>query len=367
MWIVGVLANLCGQRVVGAGLASYARLGLQALLGEGGLHRRRELAERDPGHGILPAVAVDERHRRSVVTHRGAVGRDVVHLDRLVAQRELEASAVGLDLDGLQPGLTAEDAGGDHGLPALVVVHAQGEILDGVGLQLETLVPVLVHRAIDHLGDLLEAHRLDLAAAGTHREHAVAGVGVAGETVAEGLIDHGVLVVLVVPRVDGTSRVQREQEQRLGLGRRTGHIAALAEDRRGDVLGELLDGLDRTQPLVTDGGVDLVPVRVERREEVPGLRLVAAQDRLDDGRVDALLGLLEITIEVDVDVERHGLLPVALDADGDHRQLVVDVVLDVIDDLVGRAGGQDEQGAGGDPETLDMDRENGTRHDEHLS
>jgi hypothetical protein len=344
--------------------SSCARLGLRALLGEGGLHRRGELAERDPGHGVLPTVAVDERDRGPVVAHRGAVARDVVHLDRLVPQRELEAPAIGLDLDGLQTGLAAEDAGGDDRLPALVVVHTQGEVVDGVGLQLETLVPVLVHRAVDHLLDLLEADRLDLAGTGAHREHAVAGVGVAGETLTEGLVDHRILVVVVVPRVDGAGRIQRVQEQRLGLGRRTGHVAALAEDRRGDVLGELLDGLDGSQPRVADGGVDLVPVRVERREEVPRLRLVAAQDRLDDGRVDALLGLLEVTVEVVVDVERHGLLPVALDADGDHRQLVVDVVLDVLDDLVGRAGGENEEKSGGDPELLGMNGGNGTRHDE---
>jgi len=303
---------------------------------------------RHEGDGVLASVVVDEGGGLVVGADHGAVvGAGVLELGQLSGGHQLHL-AVGVDGgDGLHDLLAVQLAGRDQRVDVVAVVGADGEVVDLEAIGQLVVLPGAV-LAVQQLADRLAGQGGDLVGALEQRDQVLADDAVAGHQI-EGLVDDDVVRGLVVPGVGDAIAVGPDEHEDAGVVGTAGQVAVLGEDLLGQTAGELLDGLVCGEQLGTYGDVELGAHVADEVEEVPVLALVAAEDGLHELRRDGLV------VDGLAGVHHHGLLVVLADGRGDQRALVGHFLLDVVEDLLGRAA-DEQEGEGADGEALDVGR-----------
>ena len=301
----------------------------------------REHGDRHAGDLVLATVVVDVGRQVHVgvdADQRAPGCGLLVEHGGVGGEHDLAVVAVDHDGQDLLDGLVVVDARGHDHVVAGVELDAQHEVVD-LAVQDGVVRPDGLD-AVDGVHDLVARERGEQAGVELQRDDRVAGEAVAGDVRAEGLGQDRERTGLVVEAHDEALGVRADQQHGGGvLGGGVDH-AAVGVDLGGEVDGVLLDGLAGGQELGADDHVDLLAQVVEGVEEVPAREVDRVQHGLQQRGRDGVLDRLDVAGDA-VDVDHHGTLGVVADAGADDGTLVFDHA-QVFEDLLARAGGQDE-------------------------
>jgi hypothetical protein len=340
------------QRVVaGHNATSLARLGLCGLRSQKrALDVGREQVRGDVGDLVVDTIVVDEDGGLRTEPDDRAEARELdTELGGGTGLLDGDLSVLLEDGQHLDTQLAVVDAG-DRDRENVVDLLPDREVTDlDVVAQVDGVLPAVV-ALLDGLGEIADLDHLDLPGARVGGEQRGVGRGVADDGLAvdaEGLGEdrEGLVDVVVVPRQDVALRVRGDQEQRARAVDRAGDRAVLGEDLLGQTTGEDLDLLLGREQQSTDDDVGLVLHRADLAEERPAFS-VAAEDRVDDLRRNALASDVEVDRAGLFDVEDHRQPVILVGTSCHDRLLVVQIVVDVAENFaLGAVDGDEGEGA----------------------